>query len=251
MWSAARYSAAAVVARLMIVAVRLVDRDHVGELDQPLLDALQLVAGARQHQGEEEVGHVGDRGLRLPGADRLHQDHVEARRLAKQHGLAGLGGDAAERAGGGRGADEGVGVGGEPRHPGLVAEDRAAGAGGGGIDREHGDAVPALGEPGPQRVDGGRLADPRRAGDADAHGLAGVGQQLLHQLPRLALMIRPLRFDERDRPRQHRALAATDAAREAGNVEGRANRRGVRSHGLRQIKRPGRRGSSSRGSVVG
>ena len=212
------------IGALQIVAVRLVDRDHVGELDEAFLDALELVAGAWQHQREEEIGHVGDRGLGLPGADRLDQDHVEPRRLAQQHGLAGLGGDATQRAGGGRGADEGIGIGRELRHARLVAEDRAAGAGGGGIDREHGDAVPARGEPGPEHVDGGRLADPGRAGDADAHGLAGIGQQLLHQLPRLALMIRPLRFDERDRPRQHRTLAAADAAPEAGDVEGRANR---------------------------
>ena len=70
--------------------------------------------------------------------------------------------------------------------------------------------------------------------------LAGVGQYLLYQLARLALMIGPLRFDERDRPRQHRTLAAANAARKAGDIQGRANRRDVRSHGLRQIKRPER-----------
>ena len=84
---------------LEIVAVGLVDGDHVGELDETFLDALQFVAGTRQHQREEEVGHVGDRSLRLADADRLHQHHVEARGLAKQHGLARLGRDAAERAG--------------------------------------------------------------------------------------------------------------------------------------------------------
>ena len=59
------------IGALDIVAVGLVDRDHVGELDQALLDALQLVAGAGQHQREEEVGHVVDRRLGLADADGL------------------------------------------------------------------------------------------------------------------------------------------------------------------------------------
>ena len=122
-----------------------------------------------QHQHEEEVGEVGHRRLGLPDADRLDQDHVEARRLAEEHRLAGLGGDAAERAGGGRRADEGVRVAASramrvlsPRiAPPVRVED--------GIDREHGDPVPLLGEHAAEPVDGGRFADPRHAGDADAH----------------------------------------------------------------------------------
>jgi hypothetical protein len=66
------------IGALDIVAVGLVDRDHVGEFDQALLDALQLIAGAWQHQRQEKVGHVADRGLGLPDADGLHQHHVEA-----------------------------------------------------------------------------------------------------------------------------------------------------------------------------
>ena len=86
------------IGALDVVAVGLVDRDHVGEFDQALLDALQFVAGAGQHQGQEEIGHVADRGLGLADADGLHQHHVEAGGLAQQHRLAGFRGDAAERA---------------------------------------------------------------------------------------------------------------------------------------------------------
>ena len=86
------------IGALDVVAVGLVDRDHVGEFDQALLDALQFVAGARQHQRQEEIGHVADRGLGLADADGLDQHHVEAGRLAQQHRLAGFGRDAAERA---------------------------------------------------------------------------------------------------------------------------------------------------------
>ncbi len=46
------------------------------------LASLQFVAGARQHQGKKEVGHVADGGLRLADADRFHQHDVEACSLA-------------------------------------------------------------------------------------------------------------------------------------------------------------------------
>ncbi len=65
-----------------VVAVGFVDRDHVGQLDDAFLDALQFVPGARHHQHQEKVGHVGDGGLGLADADRLDDQHVVARRLA-------------------------------------------------------------------------------------------------------------------------------------------------------------------------
>ena len=67
---------------LEIVAICLVDRYYVGKLHEALLDALQLVTGAGQHQREEEVGHVGDRGFRLADADGFNQHDIEACGLA-------------------------------------------------------------------------------------------------------------------------------------------------------------------------
>ena len=79
-------------------------------------------------------------------------------------------------------------VDGQPGHPGLVAEDAAAGAGRGGVDREHGDPVTGGGELVPKRVDERGLADAWHAGDADAGGLRrrtarAATQQLLRQRP--------------------------------------------------------------------
>ena len=85
---------------LLAVAVGLVHRDHVGDLEDALLDALELVAGAGQGEEEERVDHAGDGDLGLPDADRLDQHHVVRRRLEHRHRLAGGAGDAAERAGG-------------------------------------------------------------------------------------------------------------------------------------------------------
>ncbi len=198
------------VGALDVVAVSLVDRDHVGEFDEALLDALQLVACARQHQREKEIGHVADRRFRLADADGFHQHDIEACGLAQQHRLAGLGSDTAERAGRRRGADEGVVFSREPRHPRLVAEDRAAGARRRGIDGQHRDLVPLGDQSHAERIDGGGLADTRRARDADANSLAGERQQFLNQIARLRLMIGAAAFDQGDGAGQRRAVARAE-----------------------------------------
>ena len=61
---------------LLAVAVGLVDRDHVGDLEDALLDALELVAGAGQGEEQERVDHPGDGDLGLADADGLDQHHV-------------------------------------------------------------------------------------------------------------------------------------------------------------------------------
>ncbi len=111
-----------------IVSIGFVDGDHVGKLDHAFLETLELVAGTRQHQHQEEIGHVRNHGFRLAGAHGLDQNAVVARRLDDQHGLARLRGHAAERAGRGGGAYKSIPVGRQPRHAGLVRKDRSAAA---------------------------------------------------------------------------------------------------------------------------
>src|SRR2546429_276156 len=84
------------------LAVVLVDDDDVGELDDPALDALQLVARARRDQDGEQVDHAGDCDLGLADTHRLDHHHVEAGGLAEQHRLARPAGDAAQGARGTR-----------------------------------------------------------------------------------------------------------------------------------------------------
>ena len=99
-------SRAATFASRAVLAVGLVDGEHVGELEHALLDALQRVAGAGEHQHEEAVDHVGDDGLRLADADRLDEHDVVAGGLHEDDRLARRRGDAAERARRRRRADE-------------------------------------------------------------------------------------------------------------------------------------------------
>ena len=203
---------------LAVLAVRLVDGDHVGKLDHAFLQALQLVARTRNGEQQKKVRQVGNCRLGLADPHGLDQHHVEPRRFADQHGLAGLGGYATEASRRGGGPDESSGVGREPRHAGLVGEDRASGAAGGRIDREDRDAMPSLGQIGAERVDRGRLAHARHAGDPGAHRLAGIREQLLHEPARGLLMVRAFGFDQRDGARHDGALAGGDPAHERFEV---------------------------------
>ena len=160
-----------------IVAVRLVDGDHVRDLQQALLDALQLVAGARQHQRQEEVGHLGDSGFGLADADGLDQDDVIACRFHDDHGFAGGAGDAAKRARGWRRPNERGCVRRQCGHPRLVAKDAAMGPRGCGIDRQHRHPMPRRDQHLAKRFDEGAFADARHARDADPIGLARIGVQ--------------------------------------------------------------------------
>ena len=87
---------------LEIVAVALVDGDHVRQLHDAALDALEFVAGIGQHQHQKEVYHAGDYRFALTHTHRLHQHHVKAGRLTHHHCLARLAPDTSEFARGGR-----------------------------------------------------------------------------------------------------------------------------------------------------
>ena len=76
--------------RRLGIDVGLVDDDDVGQLDDPSLDRLQVVARVGQLEQHEDVDHAGHGRLRLAHAHGLDEDHVEAGRLAHQHRLAGL-----------------------------------------------------------------------------------------------------------------------------------------------------------------
>jgi hypothetical protein len=81
------------------VEVGLVEHDHIGQFDDALLDRLQVVASVRQLQQHEHVGHAGHRSFRLADTDGFDDDHVEAGRLAHQHGFARARRDTAQTAG--------------------------------------------------------------------------------------------------------------------------------------------------------
>src|ERR1019366_377165 len=90
--------AASPVGRLLVAAVGLVDRDEIRDLEDAALDALELVARAREHQDDEDVDHVGPRRLALADAHGLHEHDIEPGSPGEQQGLARLAAHPAERA---------------------------------------------------------------------------------------------------------------------------------------------------------
>ena len=155
-------------------AVRLVDEDEIGELDNATLDPLELVARRRQQDQHEEVDDLGDRGLRLADTNRLDQHRVKPGRLAAQHRLAGMARDAAPSVAGRGGPDKGLGHPRQLGHAGLVAEDGTPAALRRRIDGQHLD-TPAERDPVEAKaLDDGRFAGAVRTGYADACACLGV-----------------------------------------------------------------------------
>ena len=119
-----------------LAEVGLGDDEHVGHLHDPGLQELQDVARAGLHDDGDGVGGLGDLGLGLADADGLDHDDVERRRQRLGGGARGRREPAEPLAGGGR-ADEQPAVGRVAVDPRPVAEQRAAGALGGRVDRQH------------------------------------------------------------------------------------------------------------------
>ena len=80
------------------VTIGLVDDDHVGELHDPALDALELVTAGRRGHQHEQVDQIRHRHLRLADADGLHDHQIEPGGLAQQHRLPRAASDAAQGA---------------------------------------------------------------------------------------------------------------------------------------------------------
>ena len=115
------------------LAVGLVDHEDVGDLHDPGLQGLHLVAQAGHQDHQAHVGGPHDLHLVLAHAHGLDQDHVLPR--GREHGehVAGGGGQAAQVAARGHRPDEHAGVEGVGLHADAVAQDGAAAVGRGGV----------------------------------------------------------------------------------------------------------------------
>jgi hypothetical protein len=78
--------------------------------------------------------------------------------------------------------------------------------------------VTLAGEGAAERIDGGGLAYAWRAGDADANGIAGEGEQILYELARQSLMVASAALDESDAARDHRTLPGANAVNQSRNI---------------------------------
>ena len=76
------------------LALGLVDDEDVGDLEDPGLDRLDVVAEARHEHDGRRVRGAHDVDLVLADADRLDEDHVEARGVEHVDGVARRAGEA-------------------------------------------------------------------------------------------------------------------------------------------------------------
>ena len=189
------------------VAVGLVEHEDVGDLEDPRLDRLDVVAQPwhRDDQHRIDARHHVD--LVLADAHRLDDHPVEAGGVENVGGVAGRAREPAHRAARRHRADEDSRVGRQTLHADPVAEEGATGERRGRIDAENADGLAAAAALLRQAIDEGALAGARRTGDSDDPRPAGrridLPQQL--RLPAAAAL------DDRDRPGDGARLAPTQA----------------------------------------
>ena len=154
--------------------VGLVDDEHVGDLHDPGLDRLDIVAHAGHQHHHGHLRQAGDLDFVLPDADGLDEHVVLARGVQQQRQVGGGARQAAGHAARRHRADEDAGIGVVLLHADAVAQDRAAGDAAAGVHRDDRDGLPCGAQHARQRVDQRALARAGRAGDADHPGVAGA-----------------------------------------------------------------------------
>ncbi len=142
--------------------VRLVDDEHVGDLEQARLRGLYAVAPAGVHDDDRRVGRLRDLDLDLPDTDGLDDHQRLTGGIEHAHGLRRREREAAEMPAGRHGADEHAGIGRVVLHAHPVAEDRPAAERARRVDREHAHLT-SLGRRRTRRADRSAWTCPRPA----------------------------------------------------------------------------------------
>ena len=182
------------------LAVELVDRDQIGEVEH--VDLLELARRAElgRHDVERDVDMGHDGGVALPYPRGLDDDQVEAGSLARGDRVGQAGGDLAARAAGRERAHEhGPAV--ERVHPDAVAEQGAAALAPRRVDgnERDRDVGPVEAEAAQDLVGQRRLAGAAGARDAE-HGHAARRPAVVQRLARRLADLAGL--EPRDKPRQ-------------------------------------------------
>ena len=189
--------------------LELVDGHGVGHVEH--LDLLEL--GGRpvlgRHHVQRDVGQLLDARVALPDAGRLDDDEVRAPRRARRDHVGEVRGQPARGAAGAEGAEEDLARV-DRVHPDAVAEQRAAAASPGRVDRHDADAELVLeveAEPPEQLVGERALPRPPGPGHAeDGHLARGRrASQRLEDRP-----VEGILLDRGDRPREREPVATDE-----------------------------------------
>jgi alkylhydroperoxidase family enzyme len=155
--------------------VRLVDHQHVGNLQHAGLHRLHVVAHVGRIHHDAHVGDLGDFRFGLAGADRLQDHDLAAGSVHDIYYPMDTLGQSAQMTARCHGADEDARIFRMPPHPHAVAEDGAAENRTRRIDGGDRNSAALRAERGDCGVDQRRLPRTRRAGETDHCGPAGFG----------------------------------------------------------------------------
>ncbi len=152
-------------------AVRLIDDEHVGNLQQPGFHRLNVVAHPRNQHHHRHRRQPRNVHFVLPHANRFHDHHVEAGRIQQSRHVRGRRRQPAHRPPRRHGPDEDIGVGMMLHHPHAVPQNRPARKRAGRIDSHDGDSFPFRPDRLRQLIHQRGFPRPRRAGDAQNQGV--------------------------------------------------------------------------------
>lgn len=155
-------------------AVGFVDYENVGDFHNSGLEALDVVAHARDEDDEGQVCEAGDFDFVLADAYRLDEDDIFAAGFEYEGYVGGREREAAESAARGHRTSVEAGVTLVILKTDAIAEECAAGEGAGGIDSEDADGLLGIAKAAGEAIDQRALACSGGAGDADADGAACV-----------------------------------------------------------------------------
>src|SRR5918999_2927155 len=187
--------------------VALVHGDDVGNLHDSGLEGLDRVAGAGHEDEKNGVCDPDDLDFALTGSDRLEEHELLPGRVEQEGCLQGGLGQASQVSARPHRADEDLRIEEMVGETDPVAEQRALREGARGIDGNHADGRVPLAYIAKQRADEARLADTRRAGDADDVRPPRLGVELADEV--VGERVRAL--DQRDRTRERATLPGTHA----------------------------------------
>src|SRR5438094_1425960 len=201
-------------------AIRFVHNEDVGDLKDPRLDRLYVVAEARDGHQTDGVHDADDVDLLLADAHGLDEDDVRPEGVEDVYDARGRASQTSGVPATRHRANEDTVVEESLAHADAVAKDRTPGERTGGIHRDDGDPWRTFAiDPG-ETVDQSGFATARWAGHPDDLGVSGLRVERAHRLGRAG----PVVLDDRQKPR---ARPLVTAARASEEVAGR--RRGHQS----------------------
>ena len=147
-------------------AIALVDHENVGDLHDAGLDGLHIVAHARHQNDNRDIGQAHDVDFVLSNSDRLDHHQVASRGIKHGRHIRRGARQSAQRTARGHAANVDSGIGKMLLHADAVAQNRSAGVGTGGIDRDDADGAFFLAIVAGQLIDQRALARARRTGES-------------------------------------------------------------------------------------